>query len=415
MTNKKMSLSTKIMIGMALGLLVGVLIKALPSSPWVSHYLVNGLFDVVGKIFINLLEMIVVPIVFVSLVCGTAGMGDGEKLGKIGIKVFSIFVLTTAIAASLGLFFAHFFHVGSQMHVNFSSNYTVAASPGFKQMLIDLVPSNPFQALSSGNLLQVIVFAILIGAAMSFSGEAGKKLLQIFEVANQVLMNLIMIIMRLAPIAVFCLIAEVFATLGIDILRDLLMYMLTILFVLLLQLFGVYGFILSFFARLNPISFFKKMYSVMLFAFSTSSSNASIPISLKTAIDQLGVEPTVATFAITLGATINKNGTAIMQAVATVFIAEVYHVTLSLTTYGVILVTIILSTLSTAGVPSVGIITLAMVLQAANLPIQGVGLIIGIDRIIDMCRTVVNVTGSVMTACVVSKSEKTLNKNVYQR
>lgn len=411
---KKLSLASKILIGMLLGLFVGFLIKQCPPSIFINQYIVNGIFDIIGKIFIRLLEMLVVPIVFVSLVCGTCSLGGGKKLGRLGIKVIGLFLITTVIAISIALLLAVIFHVGGGSILPHSTDhFTIEHQLNLKQMLLTLVPNNPVAAMSHGNLLQIIVFAILIGVAISISGKAGKHIAEIFNDLNTILMKLIDIVMWAAPYGVFCLIAVAFANLGMDLIKDLSVYIAVIGLTLAIQLFGIYSLLLFFLARLNPLTFFRKMYSVMVFAFGTSSSNATIPLNLEVTENNLGVPLPIASFTIPLGATINMDGTAIMQGVAAVFIAHIYHISLSFAAYVGIVITATLASIGTAGVPSIGIITLAMVLRQAGLPISGIGLIIGIDRIIDMARTIINISGDTVTACIVAKSEKTLNQKIY--
>ncbi|MEE9573111.1 MAG: dicarboxylate/amino acid:cation symporter [Candidatus Neomarinimicrobiota bacterium] len=410
---KKLSLASKILIGMLLGLLVGFLIKKIPSSIFVDKYIINGALDIIGKMFIRLLVMLVVPVVFVSLVCGTCSLGGGKKLGRLGIKVIGLFLATTVAAISIALFFANIFRVGAGKTIPHLAKFTVEHQLSIKQTILTLIPNNPVAAMAHGNLLQIIIFAILVGIAISISGRAGKHIAEIFNQFNVVLMKLIDIVMWTAPYGVFCLIVVAFANLGMDLIKDLSVYIMVVIAVLAVQLFGIYSLLLFFLAKLNPLPFFRKMYSVMLFAFGTSSSNATIPINLEVTENNLGVDPSTASFTIPLGATINMDGTAMMQGVAAVFIAHVYHISLSFMTYIGIVATATLASIGTAGVPSIGIITLAMVLRQAGLPISGIGLIIGVDRILDMARTVVNSAGDAVTACIVSKSEKQLNQKTY--
>jgi Na+/H+-dicarboxylate symporter len=413
---KKLSLAGKILISLFLGLCVGLLLQyfELSKSHFINTYLINGACDIIGKIFIRLLEMLVVPVVFVSLVCGTCSLGGGKKLGILGTKVISFFIFTTVIAISIALFLANIFHVGQNSNVKMAANFAVKSSAlSIKQAILDLVPNNPVAAMAHSNLLQIIIFALLVGIAISLANKAGERIANIFADINTILMKLIHLVMLTAPYGVFCLIVVACANLGFDLIKDLAVYILVIALALLIQLLGVYSLALLLIARLNPIPFFRKMYPVMLFAFGTSSSNATIPVNLRTTEKKLGVHNAIAAFTIPLGATINMDGTAIMQGVAAVFIAHIYHIPLSFMTYVGIVVTATLASIGTAGVPSIGIITLAMVLRQAGLPISGIGLIIGVDRIIDMARTVINITGDTVTACIVGKSEKELDKNIY--
>jgi Na+/H+-dicarboxylate symporter len=406
--------TVKIVVGMLLGMVLGLSIRWLPFSPSVQNTLINDVFQVGGTIFIHIIRMLVVPIVLVSLICGTSSLGDLKKFGRIGGKSLLLYLLTTAIAISLALFFALIFKVGDGM--NLTANATTAAQdiPSFRDVLINIFPSNPFNAMSQGIMLQVIVFALLFGAAISALGEAGKKVADFFHQINAVLMKLITMIMRTTPYGVLCLMTVLFAQLGFSAIGHLAWYFLAVVVVLLVQMLGVYALILRYLARLSPVIFFRKMRSALLFAFSVSSSNASIPVVLKTVEKRLGVKNSVASFIVPLGSTINMDGTAIMQGVATIFIAYAYHINIGFTGYLTVIAMSTLASVGTAGVPGVGLITLAMVLQQVGLPVEGVGLILGVDRLLDMLRTAVNVSGDAMIACVVGKSEQALDQAQYQ-
>jgi Na+/H+-dicarboxylate symporter len=276
-----------------------------------------------------------------------------------------------------------------------------------------MFPSNPINSMAEGNMLQIIVFAVLFGIAMAMTGDAGKRVGRFFEDINTIIMKLVTIIMNLAPYGVFVLMAKLFATVGTDMLGSLAKYFFLVFFVLIGHALITYPTLLKLFTGLNPLILLRKMRDAALFAFSTSSSSATLPVTLETARYKLGVKPTVSSFTIPLGATINMDGTAIMQGVATVFIAQVYGVDLSTTDLVMVVLTATLASIGTAGVPGVGLIMLAMVLQQVNLPVEGIALIIGIDRLLDMTRTVVNITGDCTVACIVANSEKELDRDVY--
>ena len=278
---------------MALGLVVGLSLKFMPLSEHTLNLIVDDILKSGGAIFITVLKMLVVPVVFVSLVCGSASI-DVRKIGRVGGKTVLLYVLTTAVAITLALIFASLFNVGQGLHLQTTASFNAAAVPTFKQILLDLFPSNPFRALVEGNMLQVIIFSLIFGIAISHSGKAGERLLSVFQDANQVIINLVLLVMKVAPYGVFCLIAALFAELGISLILDLLGYFATVIFVLFFQLFVSYSLLLKFVARLNPVQFFKKMYQAMLFAFSVSSSNASIPIVLETVEDKIGVKNSIA-------------------------------------------------------------------------------------------------------------------------
>lgn len=406
------NLTLKILVAMGLGLIVGLIIKFLPLSDQVVGVIVDDVLKSGGNIFITILKMLVVPVVFISLVCGAASI-DIRKIGRVGGKTILLYLFTTALAITLALIFASLFKVGQGLDLQTAASFDTAAVPTFKQIILDLFPANPFKALVEGNMLQVIIFSLIFGIAISHSGEAGERLLSVFQDANQIIINLVLLVMKIAPYGVFCLIAVLFARLGFSLILDLLGYFLTVLFVLFVHLFVSYSALLKFVARLNPMRFFKKMYQAMLFAFSVSSSNASIPIVLETVEDKLGVKNSIASFVIPLGATINMDGTAIMQGVATVFIAHIYHIDIGLMGYLTVIGMATMASIGTAGIPSVGLITLTMVLNQVGLPVEGIAFIIGVDRLLDMVRTAVNITGDATVATIVAKSEQGLDQNVY--
>ena len=422
-----MSLTSKILLGMLLGVVVGVicnLILGLEGSQqapttafgqWLQTYLINGLFDAVGQIFIASLKLLVVPLVFVSLVCGTASLGGHSRMGALATKTMGLYIFTTAAAISLAMLVAVMVQPGAGVDMAHSSDYTPPAIPSIKQTLINIFPSNPLAAMVEGNMLQIIVFAILFGLAVARVGQdIGKNLLDFFESLNAVVLRMVMMLMHFAPYGVFCLLAKLFSSLGVAAILDLAKYFFTVLFVLLLHGLGVYGSLLKLLTGLSPVIFFKKMHKVMVFAFSTASSNATLPITMGTVEHDLGVDNKVASFSVPLGATINMDGTAIMQGVATVFIAQAFNVDIGLSGYLMVILTATLASIGTAGVPGVGLVTLAMVLQSVGLPLEGIALIIGVDRLLDMVRTAVNVTGDAAVSVIVGKSENMLDRNRYE-
>jgi Na+/H+-dicarboxylate symporter len=410
----KLSLTGKILIGMLLGILTGVLLRNLfPESSWVEHYLTNGLFDVVGKIFISSLKMLVVPLVFVSLVCGTCSLRDGKTLGRLGFKSILLYLLTTAIAITLAIGVALYFQPGQGIALASNATFDAKSAPSLSEVFVNIFPTNPIKSMAEGNMLQIIVFALLFGISMAIAGNAGKRLASVFEDLNTVIMKLVSILMNLAPYGVYALMSRLFTEQDFATIGSLLNYFLLVLCTLLIHAFVTYPILLKTLAGLNPLIFLGKMRDAVLFAFSTSSSNATIPITFETVTRKLGVNNNVAAFTVPLGATINMDGTAIMQGVATVFIAQVFNVDLSLGDYLMVILTATLASVGTAGVPGVGLIMLAMVLQQVGLPVEGIALIIGVDRLLDMTRTAVNVTGDSMVSCIVGKSENQLDLNRY--
>ena len=402
---------------MAGGLLLGSLIHAidLADTNPIMVYGVNGLFDIGGKAFVASLKLLVVPLVFVSLVCGASNLSDGSSLGRIGIKTVGLYLFTTAIAITLALTVANIVDPGMGMALTTDAVFVAKESPPLKEVIIAIVPTNPVKAMAEGNMLQVIVFAILVGVAIAKSGSSGQRVRETLNDWNDIIMRLIMMLMTIAPLGVFCLMLTLFSNMGFSAITDLIRYFLTVAGVLVLHFLLTYAMMVRFVANLNPIVFYRNFYPVMAYAFSTSSSNATLPVTLETVEHRLGVKNEVASFTVPLGATINMDGTAIMQGVATVFIAQAYNIDISMTGYLMVVLTATLASIGTAGVPGVGLITLALVLQQVGLPVEGIALIIGVDRLLDMMRTAVNVSGDAAVATIVAKSEGKFDDSVFYK
>jgi Na+/H+-dicarboxylate symporter len=412
---KKTSLTTKILISMVLGLILGSLINIFAAEqPFIQNYLVNGLFHVIGSAFINSLKMLVVPLVTFSLICGVCGIGDINTLGRIGLKSLLLYLTTTGLAITLALLVAITIAPGKDFQSQAaSSDFIAKDSPAISDVFINLIPSNPIEAFAQGNMLQIIFFVILFAIAMLMTEEIGQKLAKTAEDLNEVMMKVVTLVMDFAPIGVFFLMAKTFSEQGFALILPMIGYFSVVVLCLLLHALGTFSLLLIFLAKLNPLIFIKKMRSAHIFAFSTASSNATIPITLQAVEKRIGVDNTTAAFTVPLGATINMDGTAIMQGVATVFIANVYQIDLSLTQYITIIGMSILASIGTAGVPGVGLIMLAMVFNQVGLPVEGIGLIIGVDRLLDMMRTVVNITGDATVTCIVARGENNLDDNIF--
>jgi len=411
-----MNLTARILIGMAAGLLVGAAIQqsGVDSSHWLRSWFVDGVIDAGGQIFIASLKLMVVPLVLVSLICGAANLGDTGSMGRVGGKAVALYLLTTAIAISIALALALLVEPGlGGAPALTDATFDPGAPTSIKDTLVGIFPTNPVAAMAEGNMLQIIVFALLFGVAVSHAGEAGARVMGWFEDVNEVLMRLITLLIMLAPYGVFCLMTKLFATQGWEEIYKLLSYFMTVVVALLLHLMLVYPALLALLARVNPLVFLRKMREPMLVAFSTASSGATLPVTLRTVEHRVGVRNEVAAFAVPLGATINMDGTAIMQGVATVFIAQFYAIDLTLGDYLMVILTATLASIGTAGVPGVGLIMLTMVLTQVGLPVEGIMLIIGVDRLLDMLRTAVNVTGDGMVATVVARSEDDLDLEVF--
>ncbi|MBT13567.1 MAG: dicarboxylate/amino acid:cation symporter, partial [Oceanospirillaceae bacterium] len=324
------------------------------------------------------------------------------------------YLITTGLAISVALILATWLKPGAGVNMPLDADYTPPATMPLIDVLVNIFPTNPVAAMAEGNMLQVIVFALLIGIAIGRSGEFGDRIGAHFNDWNEVLMKLVTVLMHFAPYGVFCLLFTLFSQQGIGKVGDLLVYMLTVVGALLLHGFVVYPLLLKSLSGLSPVIFLRKMRNAQLFAFSTASSTATVPVTLRTVEERMGVKNRVAAFAVPLGATINMDGTAIMQGVATVFIAQAFQLNLAMTDYLLVIMTAMLASIGTAGVPGVGLVTLALVLQQVGLPLEGIALIIGVDRILDMMRTAVNITGDSMVSVVVAKSEKAIDTDTYQ-
>lgn len=416
-----MGLTTRILIAMLLGIVVGVLFNFLNTSQLlgggvtgaINGYLTEGLFDIVGRIFIASLKLMVVPLVLVSLVCGACALSEGSRIGPLAGKTVLLYMLTTAAAITLALGMALIIQPGVGVEVAATAAFEPKESPPLSDVLVNIFPTNPVEAMAKGNMLQIIVFALLMGYAISRCGAPGKRISGFFNDLNEVILRMVGVLMVFAPYGVFALLAKTFATLGMEFILDLGKYFLVVLGTLLLHALGVYSLLLKLLSGLNPIELIKKMRPAMVFAFSTASSAATIPVTLSTVEKRLGVDNKIAAFTVPLGATINMDGTAIMQGVATVFIAQMYGIDIGMMGYLTVILTATLASVGTAGVPGVGLIMLAMVLQQVGLPLEGIAIVMGVDRLLDMVRTAVNITGDSVVSAIVAKSEGALSEATF--
>lgn len=409
-----MSLTKKIVIFMVVGALVGLAINIteLNTHAAVDKYVVNGLFYIIGQLFILSLKMMVVPLVFVSLFCGTTALRDPAMLGSIGGRTLAFYLMTTAIALGIALSFALMIGVGVGADISANPGYEAKLGKSFVEVILSII-DNPVKAMAEGNLLAVIMFAVLLGLSATLAGKAGEQVIDFFKSFNEVIMKLVMLIMEFAPYAVFAILAKVFAELGLEAISTLAGYFFTVLGLLIFHALVVYPLLLKFLSGLSPVMFLKKMRGAVSFAFGTSSSNATIPVTLRTVTERMGVDKSVASFTIPFGATINMDGTAIMQGVATVFIANAYGVDLTTTQLLMVVLMATMASIGSAGVPSAGLVMLQGVLLQVGLPIEGIGIILGIDRLLDMTRTAVNITGDSAVTCIVAKSQNRFNQEVF--
>jgi len=401
---KKLSLSTKILIALLIGIVVGLFMQGMPDAA-------NNYIKPFGTLFLNLIKLIVVPLVLASLVVGTTGLGDIKKIGRIGGKTLAYYLLTTAFAVIIGLILANVLNVGGGYSIPVDATAEAKEIPKFVDTLLNIIPTNPIKALVDGNMLQIIVFAIMLGASMMAIGEKGDPLKRGFESLAETMYKMTAAIMEFAPYGVFALIVPVVAVNGPGVLLPLLKVILVVYFGCVLHALLVYSSTLKVLGKFSPIEFFKKVSPATMFAFTTASSSSTLPINMKCA-ESMGVPKSISSFVLPLGATINMDGTALYQGVCAFFIAQVYGLDLTIGQQITVVLTATLASIGTAGVPGAGLIMLTMVLQAVGLPLEGLALIAGIDRVLDMARTAINVTGDTACAVVIAASENELNREV---
>lgn len=415
---KAIGLSTLIFISLLSGAVIGILIHYfMPMGYLRETVITEGILYVIGQGFIRLMQMLVVPLVFCSLVCGSMSIGDTKTLGKVGVKTILFYLATTALAVTCALSVALLIKpgVGLNMADIQRAELNSTAETKLADTLLNIIPKNPIQSMANGDMLPIIVFALFVGVMLAKLGSRTSTVANFFSQFNDVMMEMTMTVMKLAPIGVFCLICRTFANLGFSAFKPMLKYMGNVTLVLFIQCFIVYQVLLFVFTRLNPVKFIRKFFPVMMFAFSTATSNATIPMSIDTLNKKMGVSKKISSFTIPLGATINMDGTSIMQGVAVIFIAQAYGINLSVGDLATVVLTATIASIGTAGVPSVGLVTLAMVLNSVGLPTEGIALIMGIDRILDMIRTAVNITGDAVCTTIVCHQEKELDHNTFNQ
>jgi proton glutamate symport protein len=432
MSKPRLALHWQIIIGMALGLVVGLgvnlaqsplnsLMESSAAAAAVLSFIANA-NNFVGDLFLRSLRFIAVPIVLFSLIVGSSSLNDLKKLSRIGGRTIAIYLATTAVAITVGLLFANVAKPGTWLSPGLrdslaaeasaavSGKVAAAVAPDAWATLLNIVPKNPFTALASGNMLQVVFLALAVGAALTLiPKEKADPIIAFADGLTDVIIKLVHAVMLAAPIAVFCLIAKVMATMGLEVLQALLVYSLTVMAGLATMTFFVYPAILKLFTGVSIPRFFKAIAPAQLLAFSSSSSSATLPVTMECVDERLGAGEDVTSFVVPLGATINMDGTALYQGVAALFIAQLYGIDLGFGAQLTIVLTATLASVGTAGVPGVGLIMLVIVLQAVGIPDDamkgGIAIIFGVDRLLDMCRTTTNVTGDCMVATVVAHSE----------
>ena len=417
-TKKKMGLTTKIFVALLLGLVSGVVLNLWVPKGYVRDtVIVDGICYVIGNGFIRLMKMLVVPLVFTSIVCGASSIGDTKALGKVGGRTIIFYLATTALAISVALGIATLIKPGIGLNMSSieAGEVTTTKSTSAAETLLNIIPENPLESLAQGNMLQIIFFALIVGILLAKMDERAEMISNLFTQINDLMMEMTNLVMKFAPLGVYFMLARTFANLGFDAFVPLLKYMASVTVSLALQCFGVYMVLLFVFTGLNPVRFIKKFFPVMAFAFSTSTSNATIPLNIETLEEKMGVSRKISSFTIPLGATINMDGTSIMQGVAVVFAAQAYGINLGPTGYLTVIATATLASIGTAGIPSVGLVTLSMVFSAVGLPVEAIALIMGIDRILDMLRTAVNITGDAVCTTIVAHQNKAVDREVFNQ
>lgn len=399
---RNLHLWQKILIGLVLGVIVGIILG--PNAT---------VLDPLGRLFLNAIKMLVVPLIFITLVCGVTSMADPKEMGRVGAKTVAFYLVTTAVAITIGLLMGALLQPGVGVGLEAAQPIEPKEAPSFIDTLVSFVPTNPVAALSEGNVLQIIVFAILLGFAINLAGEKARPVKDIFDAGAEAIYKLTEIIIALAPYGVFALIASTAGQYGLSMLLPLMKVIFAVYLGCILHAVITLGGLVALLARLNPIQFFRGVGEAQMVAFSTVSSSGTLPVTISAAQHNMGVSKSISSFVLPLGATINMDGTALYQGVSALFVAQAFGVDLSFGQYVTIILTSTLASIGTAGVPGAGLIMLSLVLSSVGLPMEGVAIIAGIDRILDMARTTVNVTGDAAVAVIVAKSEGELDEEIY--
>ena len=395
---------------MILGIIVGIFLNIFTYDVSVDDSIVINLFSVVSDLFISALKLVIIPLIFFSIVCGIISLSDDVSLSRLGIKTLSLYLLTTVIAISLGLLFSSFIEYEPILLSNLESDVSIDNI----ETESNFFPTNIFKSLSNGNIIHLLIFSVLIGIAASKVKDKVKTFVNYFHEFNAVINELVKIIISFTPIAVFCILSKTFATQGLETLTPLMGYFFTVVFVLLFNFFITFFFMLKSFTKLSQKKFFINIKDVIVFTFSTSSSSASIPFTLKAANEKCGINKSISSFTIPLGATINMDGTAIMQGCATFFLASLYGIDLGMAEILTIVITATIASIGTAGIPSAGIIMLTVIFTQIGIPLEGITLLLGVDRLLDMMRTSINVSGDLCISCIVANSENRIDETIFK-
>ena len=405
-----MSFTKKIIVAMILGIITGVFLNIFSYDTSLSDFIVINFFNIVSDLFISALKLVIIPLIFFSIVCGIISLSDDTSLSRLGIKTLSLYLFTTIGAISLGLLFSSFISYEPILLSNLETNVSIDNI----KTESNIFPTNIFKSLSDGNIIHLLIFSVLIGIAASKVKDNAKTFINYFHEFNTVINELVKIIISFTPIAVYCILSKTFATQGLETLTPLIGYFFTVVFVLIIHFFITFSLLLKTFTNLNPKQFFINIKEVIVFTFSTSSSSASIPFTLKAATEKCGINKSISSFTIPLGATINMDGTAIMQGCATFFLASLYGIDLGMNEILTIVVTATIASIGTAGIPSAGIIMLTVIFTQIGIPLEGITLLLGVDRLLDMMRTSINVSGDLCISCIVASSENRIDENIYK-
>ncbi len=397
-----MKLWVKILIALLLGVITGIALG--PRAEFLKP---------VGTIFLSLISMIIVPLVLSSMTVGITSIHDPQKLGRIGLKTLMLYILTTMIAIAIGIFFGKVFQTGSGLNLHMTGELTIGETPTVSQMILSIIPKNPVLSLAEGNVLQIIVFALFLGISINFAGEKGKPLLEFLESLADVMYRLTSIVMEFSPIGVFAIMASVTGSFGLSILLPLVKFLTTYYAACALHIALIFCGILWGLAKLNPWHFFRGMSDAIMVAFSTCSSSATLPVSMHCAQKNLGVSKNITSFVLPLGSTINMNGAAIFQGMSAIFISQAYGINLDWQALLTIVLTATLSAIGAAGIPGTGFIMLSVVFSSVGLPIEGLALLAGIDRMREMVSTVLNILGDAVVAVYIAKQEGELDEQQY--
>ncbi len=415
---KKLVLWQKILLGMGLGTILGLIISpemGIVPPPaeggvlWAEH------MKPAGMVFIQMIKMLVVPLVFFSLISGVTSMRDPKVMGRVGGKAFGIYMITTMFSISIGLGVGYLFNPGEGVKIAYDATKVGAEHPGFVAMMLNIIPTNPVDSLAEGNILQIIFFAILSGISLVMVGDKATPIIDTVNTLNEMMFKMTHIVMAYAPIGVFALMAWVTGTQGVDVLVSLFWLVVTFLTGAILHVSLVYGGGVKFLMKLSPLRFLKNIGNALAVAFSTSSSSATLPVTMEVAEENVGVSNGTASFVLPLGATINMDGTALYQGVCVMFVAQAVGVDLAFADWVTVVLTSTLASIGVAGIPGAGIVMLGMVLGSVGLPVDAVAIILGVDRLLDMVRTAVNVAGDSFVCAYVDQTEGHLDEEIFYK